>query len=61
MINTIIYIDSVLYWPKYILFFFEFLYVSFKLTDVVIFHTIVRIIMAIDEPTPLMFGQGLLY
>ena len=37
------------------IFFFSF-YVSFKLTYVVIFHMTVRIIIAIDEPTPIMFG-----
>ena len=36
-----------------IIFFYSF-YVLLKLTYVVIFHMIVRIIMAIDEPTQLM-------
>ena len=51
-------IDDVLYWLKY--FFFQFLYVSLlslKLTYVVVFHMMVRIIMAIDEPIPLICGS----
>ena len=46
---------EVLYWFN-INRFFKFSYVLFKLTYVVIFHMIARIIMAIDEPTPLMCG-----
>ena len=48
-------IDDVLYWFKYI-FLLLFSYVSVKLTYVVIFHMMVRIIMTIDEPILLMRG-----
>ena len=38
------------------IYFFLFSYVSLKLTYVVIFHIMVRIIMTIDDPIPLMPG-----
>ena len=40
----------------YLDFFFQFPYVSLKLTYIVIFHMMVRIIMVIDEPISLMCG-----
>ena len=49
-------IDDVLNWFKYI-FLLLFSYVSLKLTYVVIFHMMVRIIMTIDEPILLMRGS----